>query len=233
MPVALVAVGGLMLARSSLVDFRPFRLGLVATALGLGFVLGADHGGWYGQGIDAVLGRAIGSTGLMILGVFTLLAGVLLLTGASVGAILRRSHHAVRVVGRSARDRLDRPGRSQVTSCCKAWRRPTPAPPPVLVDAVQDYPDIVSSEENAYEPDPVLVADLHGVTEDTQESLFDIGRRAAARVPAARPCDPAPLQGRLADRRPSRAPARPNCSSARSRTSASRRPSWARSPGRA
>src|SRR5262249_12755183 len=111
MPGALVGVGGggLMLVRSSLVDFRPFRLGLVATALGLGFVLGADHGGWYGEGIDAVLGHAIGSTGLMILGVFTLLAGVLLLTGASVGAIVRRSHHAVRIVGRSARDRLDRP----------------------------------------------------------------------------------------------------------------------------
>jgi S-DNA-T family DNA segregation ATPase FtsK/SpoIIIE len=44
----------------------------------------------------------------------------------------------------------------------------------VLVDAVQDYPDIVSSEENVYEPDPVLVADLHEVTEDTQESLFDV-----------------------------------------------------------
>ena len=109
MPVALVAVGGLMLARSSLVDFRPFRLGLLATALGLGFVLGRAHGGYYGRGIDAVLGGAIGSTGLVILGVFALLAGVLLLTGASVGAILRRSHHAARVVGRSARERLDRP----------------------------------------------------------------------------------------------------------------------------
>ena len=176
MPVALVAVGGLMLARSSLVDFRPFRLGLVATALGLGFVLGADHGGWYGRGIDAVLGRAIGSTGLMILGVFTLLAGVLLLTGASVGAFLRRSHHAVRVVGRSARDRLDRPGAAPGTKLAQGPEEADAGTAPVLVDAVQDYPDIVSSEENAYEPDPVLVADLHGFTEDTQESLFDVGQ---------------------------------------------------------
>src|SRR6478609_10417268 len=37
LPVALVAVGGLMLARSNLVDFRPFRLGLLGTTLGLGF----------------------------------------------------------------------------------------------------------------------------------------------------------------------------------------------------
>src|SRR5262245_29381470 len=174
MPVALVGVGGLMLVRSSLVDFRPFRLGLAATALGLGFVLGADHGGWYGEGIDAVLGRAIGSTGLMILGVFTLLAGVLLLTGASVGAIVRRSHHAVRIVGRSARDRLDRPQHEPGSTLPQGMEEPDAKPPPVLVDAVQDYPDIVSSEENVYEPEPVLVADLHEVTEDTQESLFDL-----------------------------------------------------------
>jgi len=182
MPVALVSVGGLMLARSSLVDFRPFRLGLLATALGLGFVLGADHGGWYGEGIDAVLGRAIGSTGLMILGVFTLLAGVLLLTGASVGAILRRSHHAVRVVGRSARDRLDRPRPEPSNPVLQGTEQAAPGPPaalvepPVLVDAVQDYPDVVSSEENAYKPAPLLV-DAHeteAATEDTQESLFDM-----------------------------------------------------------
>src|ERR1700682_4900363 len=39
-PVALAALGALMLGRSRLVDFRPFRVGLVATSLGLGFVLG-------------------------------------------------------------------------------------------------------------------------------------------------------------------------------------------------
>jgi len=175
MPVALVAVGGLMLARSSLVDFRPFRLGLLATALGLGFVLGADHGGWYGQGIDDVLGRAIGSTGLLILGVFMVLAGVLLLTGASVGAILRRSHHAVRIAGRSARERLDRPRPEPSNNLLQVpEEEPDTGPPPVLVDAVQDYPDIVSSEENAYEPGPLLVQDLPGATEDTQASLFDV-----------------------------------------------------------
>src|SRR5207249_10867527 len=59
---------------------------------------------------------AIGSTGLTILGVFTLLAGILLVTGASVGAALRRSHSAMRLVGRSARRTLERPQRPKTES---------------------------------------------------------------------------------------------------------------------
>ena len=149
-PVALVAVGGLMLARSGLVDFRPFRLGLISTALGLGLVLGRAHGGYLGTGLDASLGHAIGSTGLAVLGAFTLLAGVLLLTGASVGAVLRRSHHAVRVVGRSAhrtaRRRLERAPRQPSNNVLLGDREPAAGPSPPLVDVVEDYPDLVSSE---------------------------------------------------------------------------------------
>ncbi|HEX3455385.1 MAG TPA: DNA translocase FtsK 4TM domain-containing protein [Gaiellaceae bacterium] len=174
-PVALVAVGGLMLARSKLVDFRPFRIGLVLTTLGLGLALGRAHGGYFGRGLDDSLGHAIGSTGLAVLGAFTLLAGVLLLTGASVGAILRRSHQAVRVAGRSARQRLERP---QTVSEEPAFEPElaSAGPPPPLVDVVEDYPDLVSSEENAYEPAPLLVdlAATDGPADDTQASLFDV-----------------------------------------------------------
>jgi S-DNA-T family DNA segregation ATPase FtsK/SpoIIIE len=181
-PVALVAVGSLMLGRSRLVDFRPFRLGLIATALGLGFVLGRHHAGYFGKGLDAALGRAIGSTGLTILGGFTLLAGILLVTGASVGAILRRSHHAASIVGRSARRTLERPQRevsNPSNTVLQGVPEPFAAPAPPLVDVVQDYPDIVSSEENVYEPEPMLVESL-APAEDargslTQGSLFDTG----------------------------------------------------------
>jgi DNA segregation ATPase FtsK/SpoIIIE, S-DNA-T family len=176
-PVALVAVGALMLGRSRLVDFRPFRLGLVATSLGLGFVLGRHHGGYFGKGLEAALGHAIGSTGLTILGGFTLLAGILLVTGASVGAILRRSHHAVRVVGHSARIRLERPERqapAPSSNVLQGIEEPVAEPAPLLVDVVQDYPDIVSSEENVYEPEPILV-EPRAPAGDSQGSLFDTG----------------------------------------------------------
>src|SRR3954453_23710924 len=42
-PVAFVVVGALMVARSALVDVRPFRTGLVVTTFGLLAMLGAAH----------------------------------------------------------------------------------------------------------------------------------------------------------------------------------------------
>ena len=42
------------------------------------------------------LAKLLGSTGALLVGVTALLAGGLLLSGASYGALLRRSHHAVR-----------------------------------------------------------------------------------------------------------------------------------------
>src|SRR3954468_3853906 len=47
LPVALVVLGGLMVARSALVDFRPFRTGLVIVSFGLMLALGRDQGGYF------------------------------------------------------------------------------------------------------------------------------------------------------------------------------------------
>src|SRR6185295_2749668 len=49
-PVAFVVVGALMVARSELVDVRPFRTGLIVTTFGLLAALGAAHGGAIGRG---------------------------------------------------------------------------------------------------------------------------------------------------------------------------------------
>jgi S-DNA-T family DNA segregation ATPase FtsK/SpoIIIE len=170
LPVACVAVGALMVGRSDLPRVRPFRTGLVVIALGLALVLGSAHGGYLGRGLVDVLGKPIGSTGPRILGVFLLLAGVLLVTGASAGAFLRRSGHAVRSAAR-------RP---------TAYRRPTAepvavaavAPPPTLVsppvDGVEEFPDVVSPtpllvlERGEPEPEPEAA-------DASQTSLFDVG----------------------------------------------------------
>ncbi len=167
LPVACVAVGGLMVAKSDLPRVAPFRTGLVVCALGLALVLGSAHGGYLGQGLEDVLGRPIGSTGTHILGVFLLLAGALLVSGASAGAILRRSAHSVRGAAR-------RPARRRAESDpapVAAAPRPlvaTMAPPPV--DGVEAFPDVVS-------PTPLLVLDGAGTEnepEDDQRSLFDV-----------------------------------------------------------
>ena len=49
LPIALVALGGLLLARSELLDVRPFRLGVGVSFLGLMTLLGKDTGGWIGM----------------------------------------------------------------------------------------------------------------------------------------------------------------------------------------
>ena len=163
-PIGCVAVGALMLVRSRLVDVRPFRLGLAVTSLGVLLVLGDAHGGYAGQAVEKAFAWLIGSTGVLVLGVFTLLAGILLLTGASVGALVRRSHGAMRTVHRRATAR-----RSTSVSAADVIPLAAPGgPPPPLVDGAHDFPDITEPEAfepRAFEDEPF---------EETQASLFDV-----------------------------------------------------------
>ncbi len=137
LPVALVALGALVVTRSELVDVRPFRTGTAVLGCGLMITLGKDQGGYLGQLCGGAVGIAIGATGSLLLGVLLMLVGSLLLSGASLGAILRRSgrslHHAAR---RARPQRAPQPG---------SWPEPLrPAPsltPPV--DAVSAFPDVV------------------------------------------------------------------------------------------
>jgi S-DNA-T family DNA segregation ATPase FtsK/SpoIIIE len=164
-PVAFVALGALMVARSALVDVRPFRAGIIVGTFGLMLTLGRDQGGYVGQMLGGAVGVAIGATGSTILGVLLLVVGALLLSGASLGAILRGSHHQLRVAASRAR----RPRRVEET-----WDEPPP--PPVftpkkpVVDAEAAYPDIV--EPVPFSPSPLLTME-HEPLVAQQEQLFD------------------------------------------------------------
>jgi S-DNA-T family DNA segregation ATPase FtsK/SpoIIIE len=160
-PIACLAVGGLALVRSRLIDVRPFRLGLAVASIGLLLVLGDEHGGYLGTWLEAAFGWLLGSTGVLILGAFTLLAGLLLLTGASVGAIVRRSHGAVQNVRRRTGGRRE----PELAKVIPLEAARGPAPP--LVDGVHDYPDLT---ETAIDP---LGGEPEPGWEDTQPSLFD------------------------------------------------------------
>jgi DNA segregation ATPase FtsK/SpoIIIE, S-DNA-T family len=169
-PVAAVAIGALMVARSDLPQVGPFRTGLVVTTIGLALVLGSAHGGYLGQGLEDGLGRLIGSTGTQILGVFLVLAGVLLVTGASAGAIVRRSGHAVRSAARRPSSRRRRA--AEVAPEAAPAPTITLAPPPAPVDGVEAFPDVVA-------PSPLLVLDPDPEPEpepvdESQASLFDV-----------------------------------------------------------
>jgi len=159
LPVILVALGVLMVARSALVDVRPFRAGLVVLFFGLMIALGRDQGGYLGQVLGGAVGVAIGVTGSTILGIFLLLIGALLLSGASLGAILRSSHHQVR----RAASRAHRPRPAPVAERAP---RPKKTQQPV-VDAEAAYPDVVAELAPplvSLEPEPLVVR---------QEPLFE------------------------------------------------------------
>src|SRR6476659_9222084 len=109
LPIACVAIGLLMVARSDLPRFNPFRTGLVLTTFALALVLGRAHGGYLGKGLESLFGSLIGTTGTRILGAFLLVAGVLLVSGASAGAFLRRSGHAMRSAAKRRPTRREAP----------------------------------------------------------------------------------------------------------------------------
>jgi DNA segregation ATPase FtsK/SpoIIIE, S-DNA-T family len=172
-PVVLIPLGGLMVTRSSLVAVSPFKLGLSVTVVGMMLALGSSHGGWVGDQLESVVALGVGSTGAEILGVLLTLVGVLFLTGASLGAIVRRSGHAVKNAStRVRRERAPVPPPQPEPSLDPPSFTPIPkheAP----VDAVHDYPDLVSTAP------PILLAPMSEAddpTEDTQTSLFEAGR---------------------------------------------------------
>jgi DNA segregation ATPase FtsK/SpoIIIE, S-DNA-T family len=184
-PPLCVAVGALTVARSSLVDVRPFRTGLAVLAAGLLLALGAAHGGYAGRGLEELFSRLLGATGARLLGATAALVGILLVTGASVGALLRRSGTALRVAGGAARRRLDRPRAAgaelaATPPAIRASDKLSQAPSaPALVDAESDFPDVIGPAEP-----PALVApseedtstDLAAATGDAPERLFEPSR---------------------------------------------------------
>jgi S-DNA-T family DNA segregation ATPase FtsK/SpoIIIE len=154
-PLALAGVGGLMLFRSALVDVRPFRTGLAVWLTGLMVTLGSDHGGALGSLLGGGLARLLGGTGSALVGATLLIAGTLLLTGASAGALLRRSGHAVRRARSATRRPRERD--DHLVGQSDEVRLPPRLEPPV--DVAADYPDVVSDGVPSAEPSPLLVHD--------------------------------------------------------------------------
>ena len=124
-PVALVAAGAILMLRPVLPAVRPFRAGaiclFVAVTLGLSAgTLGVGPGGerpdWWdpewvktrggmtGETLDWVVTTLAGTIGAHILAVFLFLAGVLLLTGASVAGVIKATSTSVSSTTREVRD---------------------------------------------------------------------------------------------------------------------------------
>jgi DNA segregation ATPase FtsK/SpoIIIE, S-DNA-T family len=125
-PVALLAAGGLLIMRPALGSMHPFKAGALclAGALTLGFAAGSlglgpgdtprdgfldpgylrRHGGLAGESLFWASSKLFSEAGSHILFVFLLLAGVLLLTGASIAGIASRT----RIVAAGTGERMRR-----------------------------------------------------------------------------------------------------------------------------
>ena len=126
-PIALVALGVGLIFGWKILDTRPFRAGagalvgavLLALAAGSFGIGGRTRAGWFDttvmQGRGGIVGEieyfvtanTIGGPGTGLLVILALIGGAALVTGASLGVVLRRSGKgaavASRVVGRGAR----------------------------------------------------------------------------------------------------------------------------------
>jgi S-DNA-T family DNA segregation ATPase FtsK/SpoIIIE len=120
-PALMVALGIGVILREGLLRAAPFRLGLalaggallLALAAGSLGLDGTDRAGWFdvevmqgrggaiGEALYALTGNTVGRVGTDILVVAGLLAGGLLLTGASLARVLRGSGRGAYVAGRT------------------------------------------------------------------------------------------------------------------------------------
>jgi DNA segregation ATPase FtsK/SpoIIIE, S-DNA-T family len=148
LPLFLALVGGLLVARTELVDMRPFRTGLVTLGVGAMTVLGEERGGAIGRGLDTILSRLLGETGTTILGLFLVVAGGILVTGASLGALLRHSARAARRTAQVARRSVERVRVAPEPQVVAHSQTPP-------VDGEQEYPDVVSDAP----PAPIVLID--------------------------------------------------------------------------
>jgi DNA segregation ATPase FtsK/SpoIIIE, S-DNA-T family len=170
LPIALLLLGGLLLARSDLVDVRPFRLGVGVSFLGLMILLGRDSGGFVGLALGGVAAGLIGDTGAAIVGGAILLGGALLVSGASTGAILRRTGHVVRRAGSEARRAFDWVSLETQSEELQPVRALEPVHERHVVDGAEAYPDLVSL---ASVTDAPLVPDSFQASKESVESVFE------------------------------------------------------------
>jgi S-DNA-T family DNA segregation ATPase FtsK/SpoIIIE len=216
-PVALVAIGGLMLARELRPPTRPLRTGLAcltvaltlmlaAGTLGIGPGAAAPHVFWRPHAFEArggIVGQAelwlamklISTLGAQILSVFLLIAGVILLSGATLASLIRLTGSGVAQTRRALRhDTRQRAPRSPAS-------RPAPAPVPATDLAGSAFDDLVPPDPDTAE---LIVRATHveapPIEHQAAEDVEDLaGPEAPAEPePARREVDPADLtpQGR-------------------------------------
>ena len=206
-PVALMATGAILVLREMLPAVKPFRagglslfaaasLGLAAGTLGLG-PGGAGvrwdaewvrpRGGLVGEALYWGISTALGTVGAHIVGLFLMLAAVLLLTGASVAGVVKATSTSVSTTTRDMRAAVAR--RRPVEELTEIERdvpeprvsRGTPPAETIEWDGEEPEPfETAVLEEEVVEDEPRLAEDPEtdepGVTRASASDLTPQGR---------------------------------------------------------
>ena len=171
-PALLATIGLLLLVRSEVVELKPFRLGVgvLGSTLALIFAAGAfgvgpsgpapktvdpsvvdEYGGMLGGVLGLVSRTLIGDMGTTILCVLGIIAGVMLITGASIGAQMRRSAQASAFAARhtasAARRGAETLVRTSVEERRAARARAAAGKTAQIVDQETDFSDLSSVEK--------------------------------------------------------------------------------------
>lgn len=202
-PLALVGLGVLLILDDDLLRIAPLRLGalvglvsvcaaLAAGSFGLG---GMTRDGWFavdvmqarggaiGESVYFLTGNSVGTIGTGILVGLGVIASVVLISGASLGHVLRRSSRGAATAGRSmgrgmasatltairGGQAFSRQVRSAVdtgsgVAVVGIRRRRAPAPAP-LVDGADSFPDLFDQPSHL-PPSPALADELGRVPGD-------------------------------------------------------------------
>jgi S-DNA-T family DNA segregation ATPase FtsK/SpoIIIE len=164
-PLALAALGASLLLHADARRLRPFRFGGVLLSLGVLSLLGSAHlddhalrhgGGYAGNGLHAAVAAVAGEPGAVVLAVFALVAGLLLLSGASAHVLLgnsaRAAQRSARGVVRVAATVRSVPLPADFPAAVRPRRvKKTASAPPL--DVEQRFPDVF---ERAPDPEPAF-----------------------------------------------------------------------------
>ena len=188
-PLGVIAAGAVIVMRPVLPTVRPFKSGGICFTLALALMFSAgtlglgpdtlrdgyfdagflrERGGYLGEGLFYISSNLIGSIGTHILALFLFLAGVLLLTGASVAGVLKATGGTVaestRVLRSAVPEKPARPAAPAASTAAGKTRKPrvqVPEPADDMVvkathveapslDGSERYPDLF--EDEAAEP---------------------------------------------------------------------------------
>jgi S-DNA-T family DNA segregation ATPase FtsK/SpoIIIE len=187
-PLGVIAIGAVIVMRPVLPSVRPFKSGGICFTLALALMFSAgtlglgpdtlrdgfwdqdflrERGGYLGEGLFYISSNLIGSIGTHILALFLFLAGVLLLTGASVAGVLKATGGTVAESTRALRSAVpEKPARPEPATAAAAAKArkprvevPEPADDMVVkathveapsLDGSERYPDLF--EDEAAEP---------------------------------------------------------------------------------